>query len=248
MLDRLVVYHSDDVDRLSLEHSAVGRYSLPVDAGSDTIILGDHIFDPHFESRHGAARDLHDVRKAARSANLAFTEPLVIDIVRRDELINPGNVTRPKGLHHFQHHSLRWHPRMMSHSPGLVLAAPIRRSGTQSMLRRVAHCRMAGRAGDWSWLLVVLVVVAVAQRRLGPSSSAMTSTTDRGAAVLSRPARCGSDPEPRPGCPSTATRRHARPAREVRASLEPWGDEQRVRELDEQLRPLLPGQPKLGRD
>jgi hypothetical protein len=116
MLDRLVVYHSDDVDRLSLEHSAVGRYSLPVDAGSDTIILGDHIFDPHFESRHGAARDLHDVRKAARSANLAFTEPLVIDIVRRDELINPGNVTRPKGLHHFQHHSLRWHPRMMSHS------------------------------------------------------------------------------------------------------------------------------------
>jgi hypothetical protein len=119
MLDRLVVDHSDDVDRLSLEHSAVGRYSLPVDAGSDTIVLGDHIFDPHFESRHGAARDLHDVGKAARSANLAFTEPLVIDIVRRDELINPGNVTRPEGLHHPQHHRLRWHPRMMSHSPRL---------------------------------------------------------------------------------------------------------------------------------
>jgi hypothetical protein len=30
-----------------------------------------------------------------------------------------------------------------------------------------------------------------------------------------------------------------RRAREVRASLEPWGDEQPVRELDEQLRPLL---------
>ena len=39
--------------------------------------------------------------------------------------------------------------------------------------------RCAGRAGYCSWLLVVLVVVAVAQRRLGPSSSAMTSTTDR---------------------------------------------------------------------
>ena len=30
-----------------------------------------------------------------------------------------------------------------------------------------------------------------------------------------------------------------RRAREVRASLEPWRDERPVRELDEQLRPLL---------
>jgi hypothetical protein len=37
--------------------------------------------------------------------------------------------------------------------------------------------RIAGRAGYW--LLVVLVVVAVAHRKLGPSSSATTSTVDR---------------------------------------------------------------------
>jgi hypothetical protein len=36
---------------------------------------------------------------------------------------------------------------------------------------------IAGRAGYW--LRVVLVVVAVAHRRLGPSSSATTSTTER---------------------------------------------------------------------
>ncbi|HEV8163044.1 MAG TPA: hypothetical protein VGR74_01090, partial [Actinomycetota bacterium] len=36
--------------------------------------------------------------------------------------------------------------------------------------------RRIGRAGYW--LRVVLVVVAVAQRRLGPSSSATTSTAD----------------------------------------------------------------------
>ena len=36
--------------------------------------------------------------------------------------------------------------------------------------------RIAGRAGYWLWLRVALVVVAVAQRRLGPSSSATTST------------------------------------------------------------------------
>ena len=168
MLDRLVVYHSDDVDRLSLEDSAVGRYSLPVDPGSDPIILGDHIFDPDFESSHGAARDLYDVRKAARSANLAFTEPLVIDIVRRDELINPGNVTRPKGLHHFQQHSLRWHPRMMSHSPGLVLAARTRRSGTRHAAPPPASRTVASLVdlATGSWLFVALVVVAVAHRRL----------------------------------------------------------------------------------
>jgi hypothetical protein len=42
----------------------------------------------------------------------------------------------------------------------------------------VPHRRIAGRAGYWLWLLVVLVV-AVAQRRLAPSSSATTSTVDR---------------------------------------------------------------------
>jgi hypothetical protein len=44
---------------------------------------------------------------------------------------------------------------------------------------RVPHRRIAGRPGYWSWLLVALVVVAVAHRRLGPSSSASTSTMDR---------------------------------------------------------------------
>jgi hypothetical protein len=36
-----------------------------------------------------------------------------------------------------------------------------------------------GRAGYWFVLRVALVVVAVAYRRLGPSSSAVTSTVDR---------------------------------------------------------------------
>jgi hypothetical protein len=39
--------------------------------------------------------------------------------------------------------------------------------------------RIAGRAGYWSWLRVVLVGVAVARRRLAPSSPATTSTVDR---------------------------------------------------------------------
>ena len=44
------------------------------------------------------------------------------------------------------------------------------------LLTRVPHRRIAGRAGYCSRLLIVLVVVAVAQRRLGPGSSATTST------------------------------------------------------------------------
>jgi hypothetical protein len=34
---------------------------------------------------------------------------------------------------------------------------------------------VAGRVGDWLWLLVALVVVAVAHRRLGPSSHGPTT-------------------------------------------------------------------------
>jgi hypothetical protein len=53
------------------------------------------------------------------------------------------------------------------------------RSGTLACCSsRVPPDRMAGRPRYWSWLLV-LVVVAVAHRRLGPSSSATTSTVDR---------------------------------------------------------------------
>jgi hypothetical protein len=47
-----------------------------------------------------------------------------------------------------------------------------------------------GRAGYWLELLVALVVVAVAQRRLGPSSSATTSTVDRALPSSAVQARC----------------------------------------------------------
>jgi hypothetical protein len=48
--------------------------------------------------------------------------------------------------------------------------------------------------GYWSWLLVVLVVVAVAHRRLGPSSSATTSTVARALPSSAVQARCWSPP------------------------------------------------------
>jgi hypothetical protein len=43
---------------------------------------------------------------------------------------------------------------------------------------RVPYRRIAGRAGYWLVLRVVLVVVAVAQGRLGPNSSATIVTGD----------------------------------------------------------------------
>ena len=52
--------------------------------------------------------------------------------------------------------------------------------------------RRFGRAG--SWLRVALVVVAVTQRRLGPSSSATTSTTDRALPSSAVQVRCWSRP------------------------------------------------------
>jgi hypothetical protein len=52
--------------------------------------------------------------------------------------------------------------------------------------------RRIGRAGYW--LRVVLVVVAVAHRRLGPSSSATTSTTDRALPSSAVHDRCWSLP------------------------------------------------------
>src|SRR5215216_1090542 len=54
--------------------------------------------------------------------------------------------------------------------------------------------RNAGRAGYWLWLRVALIVVAVAQRRLGPSSSAMTSTVDRTLPSWAVQLRCWSRP------------------------------------------------------
>jgi hypothetical protein len=52
--------------------------------------------------------------------------------------------------------------------------------------------RRFGRAGYW--LRVALVVVAVTQRRLGPSSSATTPTTDRALPSSAAQARCWSRP------------------------------------------------------
>ena len=52
--------------------------------------------------------------------------------------------------------------------------------------------RIAGRAGYW--LRVVLVVVDVAQRRDGPSSSATTSTTERALPSSAVQLRCWSRP------------------------------------------------------
>jgi hypothetical protein len=63
-----------------------------------------------------------------------------------------------------------------------------------SMLRPCPAHRIAGRAGYWSWLRVVLVIVAVAQRRLGPSSSASTSTRER--ALPSPPGAAGGPGSP----------------------------------------------------
>ena len=54
--------------------------------------------------------------------------------------------------------------------------------------------RPARRVGYWLWLRVVLVVVAVAQRRLGPSSSATTSTIDRALLSSAVQLRCWSRP------------------------------------------------------
>jgi hypothetical protein len=48
--------------------------------------------------------------------------------------------------------------------------------------------------GYWLWLLVVLVVVAVAHRRLGPAWLATTSTTDRAVPASAVQARCWSRP------------------------------------------------------
>jgi hypothetical protein len=73
-----------------------------------------------------------------------------------------------------------------------------------------------GRAGYRSWLLVVLVVIALAQRRLGPSSRPRPRPPS-GLPSSAVQLRCWSRPTTPPGCPLTATGRRARPGRATRS-------------------------------
>jgi hypothetical protein len=73
-------------------------------------------------------------------------------------------------------------------------SARTRSSGTLACFASRPARRLADRPGYWSWLRVALVVVAVAQRRLGPNSSATTSTTDRALPSSAVHARCWSRP------------------------------------------------------
>jgi len=67
---------------------------------------------------------------------------------------------------------------------------------TPACFAKVPHHRI-GRVGYRSELRVALVVVAVAHRRLGPSSSATTSTTDRALPSSAVRLRCWSRPTTR---------------------------------------------------
>jgi hypothetical protein len=69
---------------------------------------------------------------------------------------------------------------------------PADTTGRDAGMLRVPPRRIGGRAGYRSWLLVVLV--AVAHRRLGPSSSARTSTMDRALPSSVVQVRCWSRP------------------------------------------------------
>jgi hypothetical protein len=78
--------------------------------------------------------------------------------------------------------------------PTWMVTRSIRGARSLPLLHCVPHCRIAGRAGYRSWLRVAPVVVAVAHRRLGPSSSATTSTVDRALPSSAVQARCWSRP------------------------------------------------------
>jgi hypothetical protein len=94
-----------------------------------------------------------------------------------------------------------------------------RRSGTPACCSPRPARRIAGRACYWSWLRVVLVVVAVAHRSLGPSSGATTSRPiGRCRPRRSKPA-AEVGPRRRPGFPCSGTGRHARPGH-ARRSVE----------------------------
>src|SRR5919106_6810542 len=75
-------------------------------------------------------------------------------------------------------------------SSNVIMEAPMVSCG-----RSVCDVRLRGPPHRSSyWLRVVLVVVAVTHRRLGPSSSATTSTTDRALPSSAVQLRCWSRP------------------------------------------------------
>ena len=81
----------------------------------------------------------------------------------------------------------------------LLLTLDRRRRGRVFTVFRIASLVMItdhrpGRPNDSPLSLVVLVVVAVAQRRLGPRSSASTSTVDRALPSSAVQVRCWSRP------------------------------------------------------
>jgi hypothetical protein len=71
--------------------------------------------------------------------------------------------------------------RLVPHDPPTTVRWTKRDHGRNGKLahRCFPLRRIASRPGYWLEFLVALAVVAVAQRRLGPSSSASTSTVDR---------------------------------------------------------------------
>jgi len=68
------------------------------------------------------------------------------------------------------------------------------RNGTRACFAHVPLVASLVDVGYWLELLVTLVVVAVAHRRLGPSSSATTSTMERALLSSAVHARCWSRP------------------------------------------------------
>jgi transposase len=53
------------------------------------------------------------------------------------------------------------------------------RCGTPACFAHVPHCRIAGRAGYRSWLLIVLVVIAVSHHKFGPAPRPRSRHVDR---------------------------------------------------------------------
>jgi hypothetical protein len=148
----------------------------------------------------------HSCRSVERSANLRVSKifrpesPVELDLTRMCALlgtVRPAAATRMP-------------------EPGLVLAAG--HEGAERCHASRPARRIAGRPGYRSWLRVVLVVVAVAHRRLGPSSSVTTSTTERALPSSAVQLRCWRRPTTTTRLPfDRGTRPRARPGRATRS-------------------------------